>query len=622
MVERVDMFEADFGSRARSIMMRGVVLLALAGIAAKLGDMQLVNEVVYGKKSEDITTRIVVQQPLRGEIFDRSGKVMVENDPAYEVSVIPSEFSKNQIPRLAALLKVDSSDIIRRIKIGESISPYFPVRLKRDISPVTLYSIEEHLKEFKGVYFESAPKRVYVGKARAAHILGFTKEISERQLETMGDYYRPGDVVGYTGLEASYETILRGQKGYKYLAVNAVGKVVGPYDGGKLDVPAEDGSDLYLCVDEGLQAKAESLLEGRRGAIVALDPDNGGVLALASAPDFDPAVFSGYTSDAQWKKLVDNPDKPLFDRATMAALPPGSTFKMVLASAALQDSVINTSWTIDCKGSMLYGGRVFHCNDDEAHGIVNVIKGLEVSCNVFFYNLMLKVGFEKWTKFGRMFGFGQKTGIDLQNESAGILPSKEYFDKIFGRGRWTNGYLLSLAIGQGEVSVTPLQMAAYVMSIANYGKYYQPHLVRYIKDMRTGKIYYTQYDERTIPISRQVFNLVREGMYLVVNGPEGTGRSARIPGIAVAGKTGTAQNPRGKPDSWFVAFAPFDHPRIAVAVMVENSGYGGAVCAPIARKLIQYYLTKHGIKSEPVPQSVADSRYMREIDTSTLPGYE
>lgn len=616
------MFESDFGSRARSIMMRGVVLLALFGIAAKLGDMQLVNEVLYGKQSEDITTRIIVQQPLRGEIFDRNGKVMVQNDPAYEVSVIPSEFNVDQIPKLAALLKTDSSDIVKRIKVGESISPYFPVRLKRDISPATLYSIEEHLMSFKGVDFESEPKRVYVGRARAAHILGFTKEISERQMETMGDYYKPGDIVGYTGLEASYETILRGQKGYKYLAVNAVGKVVGPYDDGRLDVPAQDGSDLYLCVDEGLQAMAESLMVGRRGAIVALDPDNGGVLAMASAPDFNPAVFSGYTSDAEWKKLVDNPDKPLFNRATMAALPPGSTFKMVLASAALQDDVVNTNWTIDCKGSMLYGGRVFHCNDNEAHGVVNIIKGLEVSCNVFYYNLMLKVGFQTWTKFGRMFGFGQKTGIDLENESPGILPSKEYFDRIFGKDRWTNGYLLSLAIGQGEVSVTPLQLAAYVMAISNYGKYYQPHLVRYIKDARTGKIYYTQYNERTIPISTEVFNKVREAMYLVVNGPEGTGRAARIPGIAVAGKTGTAQNPRGKADAWFVAFAPFENPKIAVAVMLENSGYGGAVCAPIASKLIQYYLTKHGYKSEPVPASVADSRYMREINTSTRPGYE
>lgn len=605
------MFEADFGSRARSFMMRGVVLLALCAIAAKLGDMQLVNEVVYGKKSEDITTRVFVQQPLRGEIFDRSGKVMVENDPAYEVSVIPADFKRSQLPALAALLKTDTTDIEKQIRIGEGISPYFPVRVKRDIAPATLYAIEEHLNDFRGVYFGTEPKRVYVGKARAAHILGFTKEISENQLATMGDYYKPGDIVGYTGLEASYETILRGQKGYKYLAVNAVGKVMGPFDDGKLDIPAKDGSDLYLCVDEGLQAEAESLLAGKRGAVVALDPENGGVLAMASAPDFDPAVFSGYTSDKDWRKLVDNPDKPLFNRATMAALPPGSTFKMVLASAALQDDVVNTNWTIDCKGSMLYGGRVFHCNDNEAHGVVNVIKALEVSCNVFYYNLMLKVGFQTWTKFGHMFGFGQKTGIDLQNESPGILPSAQYFDKIFGKDKWTNGYLLSLAIGQGEVSATPLQMAAYVMSISNYGHYYQPHLVKYIKDARTGKIYYTQYNERNIPISREVFDKVREGMYLVVNGPHGTGGAARLPDIPVAGKTGTAQNPRGKPDAWFVAFAPFDHPKIALAVMVENSGYGGSVCAPIARKLIQYYLNKNGIKAQPVPNDILASNYMQ-----------
>ena len=616
------MFEADFGSRARSFMMRGVILLALFAIAAKLGDMQLVNEVIYGKKSEDITTRVFVQQPLRGEIFDLNGKVMVENDPAYEVSVIPADFKKSQLPALATLLNVDTTVIEKQIKIGESISPYFPVRVKRDIAPATLYAIEEHLNDFRGVYFDTEPKRVYVGKARAAHILGFTKEISESHLETMGDYYKPGDIVGYTGLEASYETILRGQKGYKYLAVNAVGKVMGPFDDGKLDIPPQDGSDLYLCVDEGLQAMAESLLAGKRGAIVALDPDNGGVLAMTSAPDFNPAVFSGYTSDSQWKKLINNPDKPLFNRATMAALPPGSTFKMVLASAALQDDVVNTDWTIDCKGSMLYGGRLFHCNNGEAHGVVNLVQGLEVSCNIFYYNLMLKVGFEKWTKFGRLFGFGQKTGIDLTNESPGVLPSKSYFDKIFGKDKWTNGYLLSLAIGQGEVSATPLQMAAYTMAIANYGHYYQPHLVNYIKDVRTGRMYSTQYSERTIPISREVFNKVREGMYLVVNGPRGTGGAARIPGIPVSGKTGTAQNPRGRADAWFVAFAPFEHPKIALAIMVENSGYGGAICAPMARKLIEYYLKKNGIKSSPVPESILASRYMHDFRHGAHPSYE
>lgn len=596
------MFDADFGSHARSIMMRGVIVVALFAIMAKLGDMQLVNEVIYGKKSEDITTRVLVQQPLRGEIFDRNGKVMVENDPAYEVSVIPYEFKTDQIPALDSLLQMDSVDIVRRIQIGETISPFFPVRLKRDISVATLYSIEEHLKDFKGVYFDIEPKRVYVGEARAAHILGFTKEISENQIATLGDYYKPGDIVGYTGLEASYETILRGQKGYKYLAVNARGQVMGPYDDGKIDIPAQDGSDLYLSVDEGLQAKAESLLAGRRGAVVALDPSDGEVLAMASAPDFSPEVFSGYTSKAEWDKLLNNPDHPLFDRATMAVLPPGSTFKMVLATAALQDSVINTSWTVHCTGSFYYGGRVF--GDDAVHGTVNVEKALEVSCDVFFYNLMLKVGFDTWTKFGRMFGFGSKTGIDLPEENPGIMPSKSYYDRIFGKNRWTSGYLLSLGIGQGEVSVTPLQLAAYTMAISNHGHYYQPHLVRYIKDRKTGKIYYTQYSERTIPISREVFDQIRQAMYLVVNGPGGTGHAAQVPGVVVAGKTGTAQNPHGKSHAWFVAFAPFDHPKIALAVLVENVGWGASYAAPIAGKLLKYYLNETGVAPQEEPNGV------------------
>ncbi len=590
------MFDSDFGSRARSFMVRGVVVIALVAIAVKLGDMQLVNQMVYGKQSENIVTRMIVEQPLRGDIFDRYGNVMVENDPAYAVSVVPHDFKSDEILPLAELLKMDTTEINKRIEMGEKISPYFPVLLRPDISFGTFSSIEEHLREFSGVYFEVEPKRVYLAKARAAHILGFTKEISERQLEALGSYYKPGDIVGYTGLEASYETILRGEKGYKFLAVNARGQVVGRYDDGKSDIPTRQGSDLYLTVDDGLQALAESLLVGRRGAVVALDPNTGGVLALASAPTFDPSVFSGYTSRSEWDSLVNNPDRPLFNRATMAALPPGSTFKLVLASAALEDSIINDNWTIHCTGGFLYGNRVFHC--DEPHGTVNIIRAIQVSCNVFFYNLMLKVGFRTWTKFGRMYGFGQKTGIDLNNENPGIMPSEGYFNKIFGKNHWTKGYLLSLAIGQGEVSVTPLQLACYVMSIANYGKYYQPHIVRYIKNARTGKIYYTQYSERTLPIRKDVFDQIRHAMYLVVNGQGGTGFTARLPDVEVAGKTGTAQNPRGKNDAWFIAFAPFDHPKIALAVMVENAGYGATYAAPIAKSLIQYYINR----TNPAPQ--------------------
>ncbi|HUI30107.1 MAG TPA: penicillin-binding protein 2 [Candidatus Acidoferrales bacterium] len=578
-------------------MIKCAVVAALFAIVVKLGDLQLMNEVVYGKKSEEITTRILVQQPLRGEIFDRNGSVLVENDPAYEVSVIPYEFKNTQIPSLAALLQMDSIDISRRIQIGENISPYFPVRLKRDIPFATLSSIEEHLKDFVGVYFDIEPKRVYIGKARAAHVLGFTKEISEPQLATLGDYYKPGDIVGYTGLEASYETILRGQKGLRYLAVNARGQTMGSYDNGKIDVQAQDGSDLHLSLDEGLQVLAESLMVGKKGAVVALDPNNGEVLAMVSAPDFDPSVFSGYTSKQQWEELNNGDNHALFNRATMSVLPPGSTFKMVLASAALQEGTIKDSWTVHCPGSFYFGTRLFR--DDAVHGTVNVYEAIEKSCDVYFYNLMLKVGFDAWTKYGEMFGFGTKTGIDLREESAGILPSRDYYDQIFGKNRWTSGYLISLAIGQGEVSVTPLQLAAYTMTLANFGDYFQPHIVRYICDQRTGKTFYTQYSERNIPISKEVFDELRQGMELVVNGPAGTGSVAQIPGVIVAGKTGTAQNPHGKPHSWFIAFAPFDNPKIALCVLVENAGWGGSVAAPIAKQLLQYYLNETGALPQP-----------------------
>jgi penicillin-binding protein 2 len=337
-----------------------------------------------------------------------------------------------------------------------------------------------------------------------------------------------------------------------------------------------------------LQAYAESLMTEHSGAIVALDPSDGGILALVSKPDYDPSIMSGVTPPELWSQLQTDTTKPLFNRATLTRYPPGSTFKMVLAAAALEEGVIDENYRIRCTGSFRFGNRVF--KDLHVHGSVNVVEAIQRSCNVFFYQLMLKVGFDKWTEYGRRFGFGQPTGTDTGDETAGLLPSDAYYDARYGKGKWTQGYLISLAIGQGEIGVSPLQMACYATALANGGIVYQPHAVEFVHDKSTDKMKKVQYDSSLVGLSPHVMGLLREGMRRVVQEPGGTGGLARIRGIISGGKTGTAENPHGRDHAWYIGFAPFDNPRIAVVVMLENSGFGGAKAAPLARLVMERYL--------------------------------
>ena len=400
-------------------------------------------------------------------------------------------------------------------------------------------------------------------------------------------------------MEAAYDRQLRGQRGYEFITVNAKGQFLGPYNDRKSDILPREGNDLYLCLDGELQAYAESLLAGKRGAVVAIDPSDGGILALVSKPDYDLMLFGGVTPPNVWNALNTDSSKPLFNRATLTRYPPGSTFKMVLAAAALQEGVINTSWGVNCTGGFRFGNRVF--SDLHVHGPTGCIEAIERSCNVFFYQLMLKTGFEDWTRYGQEFGFGAATGIDIFEENPGLLPSEEYFNRVYGRGRWTQGYLISLAIGQGEVGVSPLQMACYAMVLGNRGYYHRPHVVRKIRDRSTGLTSDTPVETRRLGISDRVWDILQEGMYRCVNLPEGTGTGARVSGIEVSGKTGTAENPHGKAHSWFIAYAPKDHPKIALCVLVENAGYGGAVAAPVAGLCIEKYIRREVNRSRPAP---------------------
>ncbi|MGA9363755.1 MAG: penicillin-binding protein 2 [Bacteroidota bacterium] len=567
-----------------------IITAAAVLFVLRLSQLQLLSQEQYGKKSEENSVRPVVKEPIRGYMFDRNRRLIVDSRASYSVTVTPSEFKENVLPLLSTVLDVDSELIKDRIRRGRLYSIFAPARIKRDVDFKTLAFIEENRDRLSGVGYHVETRRSYPTEVQASHLLGYAREISEQQLGKSDGFYKPGDLIGFAGLEAKYETALRGEKGYEFSLVDARGRIIGPLDNGKSDIPSKEGFDLYLSIDKDLQALAEELLSGKRGAIVALDPRNGELLALASGPDYPLSRFSGVTPPDLWDSLNTRDDKPLFNRATMTRYPPGSTFKMVLATAALQEKVIDTNWRITCHGSFRFGNKVFKCHTKTGHGSVNVVEAIAKSCNVFFYNLMLKTGLEFWTKYGALYGFGSPTGIDIGEETTGLLPSEDYFDRVYGKGKWTRGYLVSLAIGQGEIGASPIQMACYAMALANGGTIYQPHAVRAIYNKRAARFDSVAYGSRVLPVSPEVAGLLRQAMYLVVNGLGGTGAAARVPGISVAGKTGTAQNPHGKDHAWFVGFAPFENPQITVCVLVENAGFGGSQAAPLAAKLIEKYL--------------------------------
>ena len=576
--------------------------VAFIVLTGRLVQLQLINPERFDKESERNSVKTIITTPARGLIFDRNYKLIVDNKPSYSVTVTKKEFDTTNITLLSGLLGYDTGEIRNSLKDIEGTNRFIPTRIARDVDFKVVSYIEENHDQLGGIDYKVEPIRLYPNKFRASHILGYINEISKSKLKKqVGDYYNQGDVVGVTGLEAGYEKYLRGEKGYRFILQDSKGREVGSLNDGKNDVKAISGYDLILSIDADLQAYAEQLLGNRKGAVVAVDPNNGEVLTMVSKPDYDLNLFSGKISPEVWKQLNTDPDKPLFNRATMTRYPPGSTYKMVSAIASLQEGILSPNSTISCGGSFKYGDRVFH--DHGAYGSIGIPKAIEVSSNVFFYKLVLRIGLDNWSKYGKMFGFGQRPGIDIPEETAGLLPSEQYFNKVYGPTGWTQGFVVSLGIGQGELGVSPLQMADYCAILANSGTFYQPHLVKYLKDPNTGELTPVSYKKRELDVDKKYFDLVRTGMYKVVNG-WGTARSIYTPLVSIAGKTGTAQNPHGRDHSWFIAFAPFDNPQIAVCVMVENAGYGAAVAAPIAQRIILKYLFGSADETE-----IDDSKY-------------
>ncbi len=584
----------EISAQVRTSIISILTIVMFFTLGFRLYQIQVIEREKYQKTSEQNAIKEKIIEPYRGIFYDRNWKVLVDNRPGFTLRIIPYYLDTTVIPLIENYFKFKPGYIKYLLRANKNFSPFIPIRLQRGLTFEQISWLEENKEQLPGVEYIIDMERSYPFGVRGSHLFGYCKEISRKELEEKKDYYIMGDFIGHNGLEKYYEEFLRGVKGKQLVYVDSRGREVGPVNNGKNDIKPISGYNAQLTLDGELQKLAEELLAEKSGAIVAIDPSNGEILALVSKPDFDLSYFSSLTPASIWRELSSDKNKPLFNRATSSIYPPGSCFKPINAIAALNDGVIDEKFTYSCGGGYNFGNHFYKCMG--THGPINVVHAIEKSCNTFFYNLIMKNGFERWTKYGKIFGFGQKTGIDIYEEASGILPSVEYYNKVYGKGRWTKGFIVSLGIGQGELGVTPLQMAVYVSAIANGGTLYRPHAVRKLFNPEANPKEITiPIEGKKLPIKSEAIELVRQGMFLVVNGA-GTAPHVRIPGINVAGKTGTAQNPHGKDHAWFIGFAPFEKPKIAIAVIVENAGFGGAVAAPIAKQLIEFYL-KYKIKN-------------------------
>lgn len=564
--------------------------------------LQIYRQAQYFTVSEKNRIREVVIEPTRGLIIDRNGEVIVDNHPSYSVYAIPFEVNKvdSVLDLAGAILNMQSSEIRNIIK-RERAGIFTPVKLKRQVDFKILSRIEEQRLDLPGIIYQIEPRRYYPSGVQAPHLFGYLGEITQAELKQI-DYKDShlGDIIGKKGLEKFYDRELRGLRGYQYIEVDALGREIRKLKD-KPEILPLPGKNLNLTLDAKLQRLLEAQMDSLRGGAVVIDCSDGGILALVSKPDYDPEIFTKPISPETWSELVNDPGKPLYDRMVQSLYPPGSTYKLVLAAAALESGTIRTDWKAFCPGYTWLGNRKYDCWNIIGHGELDLLNAIEQSCNVYFYKLGLKVGLDNWAHYSRLLLFGKPTEVDLIDEKSGLVPDRNYLDQQFGKDRWSRGLILNLAIGQGDLLVTPLQMARLAMIIANEGIFYPLHLLNYLEDPIDETKKWAQIDSIKIEgISTETFRILKQGMMRVCHGERGTGRAATYRSISVAGKTGTAQNPHGEDHAWFIGFAPIQNPQIAFCILVENGGSGGKVAAPIAREIIKQYFYTSKINDDKI----------------------
>jgi penicillin-binding protein 2 len=575
--------------RTRVRIYAGVVVFVVLLLGFRLVQLQGISGATQDGVPPGSAVRTQFVEAARGAMYDRDGTLLVDNRPTYTILLTPRYFDRSKVPLLADLLGVADSTVHRRLEEARTRNAFRPTPSFREVSFETFSRVQEHQYELPGVTYDMDLRRRYHTSARAAHTLGYVHEINDRTLaQKQSQGYRLGDRIGRTGLEQAYESVLRGERGRELVLVNVHGTEVKRYRNGRMDEPSVGGYDLHLTLDHEVQALAESLFVGKRGAAVALDPDTGEILSFVSKPDFDPALFARSVSTSAWDSLQSNPHDPLYNRATQSGYPPGSTWKPFMALVALQTGLLRENERLNCPAGYRIGRRIFRNHDGKNEGRITVEKALEVSCNTFFYQVMEEMNLNTWHDWALKFGFGQDVPLDGFRQEPGLIPDSSYFNRTYGR--WTQGYTINLGIGQGDMSVTPLQLARYAAALGNGGRLPTPHFVRKAVHPETNDIHRSDVAAPThILVDSSHFEIVQEGMHRVMT--DGTGQWVQIPDVPSAGKTGTAQNPHGEDHSLFIMFAPYENPEIAIAVAVENAGYGATAAAPIASLMAEKYLT-------------------------------
>ena len=599
---RIDPEALAGGMRYRERNVTVVVAVAFGLVLLRLFTMQVIEGTRYRELSEENRIRVEILAAPRGEVRDRNGFLMADNVPSFTVTLDPLDKvyvddparMEATIGRLAGILATDSTAIAEKVK-KERRQSFLPIRLKRNVDLKAVAFVAEHAADLPGVDVESEPLRRYPLGETGSHLLGYVAEISDKELENpQRAAYLRGDLIGKMGIERQYESRLRGEAGKRFVEVNAMGRKA-ELLGDKRPIVPKRGTDLTLTIDVNLQKAAEDAFQpGARGAVVAIDPRNGEVLALTSKPNYDPNEFSTGISQERWALLSEGGNYPLFNRAIQAVYPPGSTLKPFVVLGALDAGAIEpgTTFRETCDGAFQFGSRSFRCWDPDGHGTLALREAVARSCDVYFYQLGIRVGLERLSAFMKRIGASDKSGIDLPQERKNLFPDAAWFDRRYGAGRWSRGLILNLAIGQGEVSMTPVKLAQLTAFLANGGTIVRPHVVRSMRGESRGQdpaVMRSDSLRSAHPIPARAIASARASMEAVVNDAGGTGGSAKVEGYRVAGKTGTAQNPHGDDHALFICYAPAEAPRIAVAVLVENAGHGSTAAAPIAQKVLQAF---------------------------------
>jgi penicillin-binding protein 2 len=583
-------------------------------------------QVIKGSNFRQMSTnnciRIREDPAARGMILDRKGRPLAHNRPSFEVYLVPEDLKENPevLVKVGQMLNMNPEEIQEKLQAQKKRTPFRPVKIKSDIEWNELARLETSRVHLPGLFVDVRPRRAYYHGPLAAHLIGYLGEVDESELkQPTGSPYRMGAMIGKYGVEDQWETYLRGVDGGRQIEVDALGREIKHLR----SVEPFPGNNLTLTIDFELQKVAEEAFQEKSGALIAMDPNSGRILAMVSKPSFDPDIFSGNISSEEWKSLMENPFSPLQNKGIQGQYPPGSVFKIITAIAGLETGAITPNTQMTCRGIYPYGNRDFRCWREEGHGTINLHRAIVESCDIYFYQVGLKVGVDAIAHYAEEFGLGSSTGIALPHEKSGIVPSTSWKKRRLG-APWYSGETLSLAVGQGYINATPLQLLMLISAIANGGRLYLPQVTEKVEDVYGNLLKEWPVSEMgRVDVSEKTLQIIQQALMGAVNDPRGTGWACVLKQAKVAGKTGTAQVIRMAQDfkkgdmermplklrdhAWFVAYAPFENPVIAVVVLVEHGGYGGAAAAPIAKRVIEKYLALEQIALPKMASSSIES---------------